>query len=83
MMPPEQWSMQMIDVEGETDPAEAVFDYPRRYGGTMSDEKPQSSAEHDNMLSAPITTGAQAAQQTFEQQEAAREAAQEQAAQQP
>lgn len=48
-MPPSEWSTQMIHLEGVEDEPELVFGYPRRYGGSLSDDKPESSAEHDNM----------------------------------
>jgi hypothetical protein len=50
-------------IEGfEHVPAEIVFDYPMRYGGTQSDVKPASSGEHDQTLAAfAIQTGQKAA----------------------
>lgn len=45
---PSEWSIETRQIEGfeNVDP-EIVFDYPKRYGGTQSDEKPASSGEHD------------------------------------
>jgi len=45
---PSQWRTETRQIEGfEQVPPEIVFDYPIRYGGTQSDEKPASSGEHD------------------------------------
>ena len=36
----------MITIPGVDTPPEMVFDYPKRYGGTLSDDPPTSSAEN-------------------------------------
>ena len=54
VIPPSQWKTEMITLPGVDAPPELVFDYPKRYGGTMSDELPESSAEHNSF---GITTG--------------------------
>lgn len=61
IMPPNDWKTEMIEIEGthEDDgqpygPAELVMGYPLRYGGTLSDTPPESSAEHNAF---GITTG--------------------------
>ena len=63
MVDPSQWSVETRQIEGfEHVPAEIVFDYPMRYGGTQSDVKPASSGEHDQTLAAfAIQTGQKAA----------------------
>lgn len=60
-MPPEDWKTELIEIEGTHEDdgqpfgeAELVLGYPQRYGGTLSDEKPESSAEHNAF---GITTG--------------------------
>jgi hypothetical protein len=59
MVDPSEWSTEIRSIEGfESVPGEIVFDYPKRYGGTLSDEKPASSGEHDQTLAAfAIQTG--------------------------
>ena len=48
MIPPDQWKTQTLTIPGDKAKPEMVFDYPRRYGGTMSDELPESSAESNS-----------------------------------
>ena len=40
MVPPDEWKVQLCEIEGFEKKAETVFDYPKRYGGNQSDEKP-------------------------------------------
>lgn len=40
-VPPAEWKIQVCEIEGFEQKAEVVFDYPKRYGGTQSDKKPQ------------------------------------------
>lgn len=48
MVEPADWKFETRTIEGfEGVASEVVFDYPMRYGGTQSDEKPASSQEHD------------------------------------
>ena len=48
MVDPADWKFETRTIEGFEDVnSEVVFDYPMRYGGTASDEKPASSQEHD------------------------------------
>lgn len=57
----------MINVDGFEEP-EVVLGIPQRYGGSLSDDKPESSAEH---MAFGITTSAneaQKAQDAYEQQ---------------
>ena len=46
MLNPNEWQPEMRDIEG-FESGEFVFEYPKRYGGTQSDDKPASSGEHD------------------------------------
>jgi hypothetical protein len=46
VLPPSEFSTRIESIEGFEE-GEIVFDYPMRYGGTQSDSKPESSAEHD------------------------------------
>lgn len=46
VIPPSQWKTEMITLPGVDSPPELVFDYPKRYGGTLSDDPPTSSAEN-------------------------------------
>ena len=53
MIEPSDWKFDKLDVEGfENVPHEVVFPFPERYGGTASDIKPESSAQHDNTMQA-------------------------------
>ena len=57
--------------EGAPEP-QIVFGLPRRYGGTLTDEKPRSSAENEGLMSFDIkTTGQNAAKNTKDQSESA------------
>lgn len=71
VIPPSEWAIEHITVEGfENEEAGIVFDFPKRYGGNLSDEKPQSSGEHEATMAAfGIKTGQQAAQAAFEKRE--------------
>lgn len=51
-MEPVDWKLQSIELEGVEGEAEFAFDYPARYGGNASDDKPKSSADHDRDMSA-------------------------------
>lgn len=65
ILPISEFSTRIESIEGFEE-GEIVFDYPMRYGGTTSDSKPNSSAEHDQNMSAfSITTGQEAAQVSF------------------
>jgi len=44
-------------LEGQLDEPTTVFGYPQRYGGVLSNAKPVSSAEHDNLSAFDIKTG--------------------------
>lgn len=47
-MDPSEWKPEIREIEGfEGVPSDLVFEYPARYGGSQSDEKPASSSEHD------------------------------------
>lgn len=63
VVPPSEWHTEIRTIEGfEDQQSEIVFEYPIRYGGTQSDEKPASSGEHDQTLAAfAIQTGQHAA----------------------
>ena len=45
VIPPSEWRTETLTIPGDDSPPEMVFDYPKRYGGTLSDEPPKSSAE--------------------------------------
>lgn len=47
VMDPSEWKPDIRRIEGFDEASNLVFDFPIRYGGTMSDNKPASSAEHD------------------------------------
>lgn len=48
MLPPAEFQTELKQIEGfEDQPNELVFGIPKRYGGNMTDDKPESSAEHD------------------------------------
>ena len=49
----------MVSIPGVEAPPEMVFNYPKRYGGTLSDEPPVSSAENGAF---DIKNGKQAAE---------------------
>lgn len=77
MLPPSEFQTEIKQIEGFEEAAELVFDYPMRYGGSLSDDRPESSAETDHAVQAhDIRNTSQAqAQQLYEQAEAQREAA--------
>ena len=54
VIPPEEWKTEALNIPDDESRPEMVFDYPKRYGGNLSDEPPQSSAEHNQF---GITTG--------------------------
>ena len=45
VIPPSEWKTETITIPDDDSPPEMVFDYPKRYGGNLSDEPPQTSAE--------------------------------------
>ena len=59
VIPPSEWKTETLKIPDDDSPPEMVFDYPKRYGGNLSDEPPESSAEHNAF---GIKTGASAAQ---------------------
>lgn len=69
MVDPADWKFETRAIEGfEGVNSEVVFDYPMRYGGTASDEKPASSQEHDQTMAAfGIQTGQKTAQAKIEE----------------
>jgi protein XRP2 len=54
VIPPAEWKTEVLNLPDSDAQPEAVFDYPKRYGGNASDEPPESSAEHNAF---GITTG--------------------------
>lgn len=53
VIPPNEWQRLQLPIDGfEHVPNEVVFDVPKRYGGNLSDEKPESSGEHDATMAA-------------------------------
>jgi len=66
VIPPAEWKTEALNLPDSDEQPEAVFDYPKRYGGTASDEPPESSAEHNAF---GITTGQTAAQQITDHKE--------------
>ena len=58
VIPPEEWKTETLTIPDDDSPPEMVFDYPKRYGGNLSDEPPVSSAENNAF---GIKTGASAA----------------------
>jgi len=59
----------MVNVDGFDEP-EVVLGIPRRYGGNLPDEKPESSAEHMAFGISTPAQEAQKAQDNYEQKAA-------------
>ena len=75
-LPPEEWSTELLqipDFETSEQPT-LYFDYPMRYGGTLSNEPPQRGGEEDENSFA-IGTSASDAQAAIDNRAAAEEAA--------
>lgn len=66
VIPPSEWKAETLNLPDSDLQPEMVFDYPKRYGGNLSDEPPQSSAEQNSF---GITTGQTAAQQIVDHKE--------------
>ena len=66
MIPPAEWKTDSLTLPDSDEQPEAVFDYPKRYGGNLSDEPPETSAEHGGF---GITTGQTAAQRVVDHKE--------------
>lgn len=69
---PSEWQFEKRQIEGfehvETD---VVFEFPERYGGTASNQKPESSKEKDdNMAAFDIRMGQKKAQELHDQLQA-------------
>jgi hypothetical protein len=41
-----------MPIEGFENDEKVVFDVPKRYGGNLSDEKPESTGEHEATMAA-------------------------------
>ena len=50
MMEPADFKTELKQIEGFEEEPELVLGFPMRYGGTLSDEKPESSEAHDRGL---------------------------------
>ena len=59
VIPPEEWKYETLTVPDSDDQPEQAFDYPKRYGGNLSDVPPESTAENSHAFG--ITTGQTAA----------------------
>ena len=68
VIPPSEWKTETITIPDDDSPPEMCFDYPKRYGGNLSDEPPKSSAEDGAF---DIAKGKSAAEQKFQAYEAA------------
>jgi len=61
-LPPSEWEFTNMSLPDSDAEPEKVFDYPMRYGGTLSDEPPQVESEHGAFA---ITTSAAEAMQAY------------------
>jgi hypothetical protein len=52
VIPPSEWSREYMPIEGFENDEKVVFDVPKRYGGNLSDEKPESTGEHEATMAA-------------------------------
>ena len=69
-MPPEEWATELLTIPGvedSTNQPQLYFDFPKRYGGTASDEPPASSAAAETNAFNITNTTADQAQNLFEQ----------------